>query len=89
MLLVEDAGVGDEGAEAFLVDAGQIVYRIASVACADCSHLSYIRLGEHHVSSTQVILHVLADVVTGNLLCPLLSESSCAAAVTQNHDVAL
>ena len=89
MLLVEDARVGDQGREAVLVDAGQIVDRIAAVAGAGRAHLAHIGLCKQRVSGGEIVLHVLADVVAGNLLAPLLPEGGGAAAVRQDDDIAL
>ncbi len=90
-LEVEDAAVGDEGLEALLVAAGQIVDRVAAVGGAHAAHALAVdpRLARHVVDGREVVADVLPRVVARDLVEPLLAERGQAAAVGRHDDVAL
>ena len=89
VLLVEDAGVGHEAVEGVTVDAGQVVDAVAAVRGSHGRYAAHVRLGLDVAGGGEVVLHVEAGVVSGNLLAPLLAEGRGAAAVGKYHDIAL
>ena len=71
--------------------AGQPVYRESAVTCADGTYAVAIHIWFlfHVVYSRQIILHVLAAVVAGNLVVPFCAEAGQAATVGTDDDVAM
>ena len=89
MLLVEDACVGDEAVIEVTVDTCQIINTIATVGGAAGGQFPDIGFGLDHLARGQVVLHVQADVVAGDLLAPGLAESGRSMAVRKDDDIAL
>ena len=89
MLFVEDAGVGDEAVVHILMDTGQVIHAVAAVGSAASRHAADIRFGLDGPCGRKVILHIEADVVSGDFLAPFLAEGRGAAAVRKHHHIAL
>ena len=90
-LHVEDAGVGEKGCEAAFVVAGEPVDGEAAVACAGGAYAGVVDvgLGLEVVDSGEVVLHVLAGIILGNLRVPLCAEAGKAATVGGDDYVAV
>ena len=89
MFLVEDAGVGDETIIDIAVNTSQIVHAVSAVGSAAGGNAGNIGLSLDFTCSTEIILHVQADIVSGNLLTPRLAEGSGSAPVGKDHHIAL
>ena len=71
--------------------ARQEVDRVATITCTYGTDVVTIdvRLLLHIVDCGEIVAHVLAAIVTADLSIPLGAEARQAAAVGQNHDVAV
>ena len=89
MQLVEDAGMGDEAVVDVLVDAGQVIHAVSAVGGAAGGHAAHVRFGLDVAGGGEIVLHVEADVISGDFLTPGLAEGGGAAAVGQDHHISL
>ena len=73
----------DKSSKTVLMNACEHIYGEASVACADSADMSTVneRFFFHVIDRREVIQHVLAGIVTGNLSVPFCAETGETAAV--------
>ena len=81
--------MGYEAVVQVSVKAFQHVGGVAAVGSTHAGELAYVVLALEPASGCEIVLHVEARVVAGNLLLPLLSEGSGAAAVRHDDHIAL
>ena len=81
--------MGDEAVVDVAVDTGEVIDAVTAVGRTAGGDAAHIGLILYHPGGAEIIVHVQADVVAGNLLAPGLAEGRCTAAVRKNHHIAL
>ncbi len=71
------------------MDTRKVVHAVTAIGCAAGRNTGNVRFGLDGLCGRKVILHVEADVVSGNLLAPWLAEGSGSAPVGEHHHIAL
>ncbi len=81
--------MGNEAVVHILVDTRQVIHAVAAIGSAAGRYTGHIRLCLNIPCRRKVILHVKADVVSGDFLAPGLTKGRSSTAVGQHHHITL
>ena len=89
MLLIEYTRMGYEAVIDITVDTCKVIHAVTAIGSAAGRNAGDIGFCLDGLCGTEVILHIKADIVSGNLLAPGLPERRCSAPVGKHHHIAL